>query len=234
MTCGASSAQGGDAAMADSGERVFLLSPAFCGGRRAKILLREGSEVPIARRLQNGALTVGEAFAFLSGLYFRGKLAYGRAFGRLHAREPSTLVITPTRGLLDPDAAIDAAALLEFAATDVSLGDPSYRAPLDRDLAALASRLAADARVVLLGSVATGKYVDALAPWFGDRLQFPSAFAGRGDMSRGGLLLRSVAAGHELAYEPLRIGVRPRGARPPKLDPKHASLVRYWRSRSPR
>jgi hypothetical protein len=219
--------------MADSVERVFLLSPAYCGGRRAKILLREGSEVPIARRLQSGALTVGEAFAFLSGLYFRGKLAYGRAFGRLPAGGRSTLVITPTRGLVDPDVTIDAAMLLEFAATDVSLDAPSYRAPLDRDVAALASRLGADASVVLLGSVATGKYVDALSPWFGDRLHFPTAFVGRGDMSRGGLLLRSVAAGQELAYERLRVGVRPRGARPPKLDSPHtASVVRYWRSRS--
>ncbi|MEO8483403.1 MAG: hypothetical protein ABI634_14410 [Acidobacteriota bacterium] len=214
-------------------ERVFLLSPAFCGGRRARILLREGSEVPIARRLQNGGLTVGEAFAFLSGLYFRGKLAYGRAFGRLGGGGPSTLVITPTRGLLAPDTLIDAAALLEFAATDVSLDEPSYRVPLDRDAAALAARLSSHATVVLLGSVATGKYVDALAPWFGDRLRFPAPFVGRGDMSRGGLLLRSVAAGEQLEYDPLRSGVRPRGTRPPKLEPlRKSGPVRYWRSRA--
>jgi len=42
---------------------------------------------------------LGEVFAFLSGLYFRGKLAYSRAFG--HGR-----VITSARGLLSPDDAI--------------------------------------------------------------------------------------------------------------------------------
>ncbi len=221
--------------MAEAGDRVFLLSPAFCGGRRAQILLRADSHLPIARRLQSGSLSVGEAFAFLSGLYFRGKLAYGRAFGRLHGGGPSTLVITPTRGLLEPDTLIDAAAIHEFAATDVALDAASYRAPLDRDAATLASRLAPDATVVLLGSVATGKYVDALSPWLGDRLHFPSAFIGRGDMSRGGLLLRSVAARQELEYEALRIGVRPRGSRPPKLSPERAANpIRYWRSRARR
>jgi len=216
-----------------SGERVFLLSPAFCGGRRSKILLRQGSTVPIARRLRSGDLTIGEAFAFLSGLYFRGKLAYGRAFGHLDSPGPSTLVITPTRGLLDPDTRIDAAALVEFAGTDVTLDDPAYRQPLDRDIASLSSRLGADATVVLLGSVATGKYVDVLSPRLGDRLRFPSAFVGRGDMSRGGLLLRSVASGRELDYEPLEVGVRRRGARPPRLEPRHPpAVVAYWRRRT--
>jgi len=36
-------------------------------------------------------------------------------------------------------------------------------------------------------------YVGALAAAFGDRLRFPVEFVGRGDMSRGGLLLRSGA-----------------------------------------
>jgi len=216
-------------------DRVFLLSPAFCGGRRAKILLRPNSSVPIARRLQVGDLTVGEAFAFLSGLYFRGKLAYGRAFGRLAAGALSTLVITPTRGLVHPETPIDAATLLEFAATDVALDDPVYRVPLDRDVTALATRLAIDQTVVLLGSVATGKYVDALLPSLEDRLMFPSAFVGRGDMSRGALLLRSVASGEELAYEPLRSGVRRRGSRPPRLEPSGAARpVTYWRARRER
>ena len=44
---------------------------------------------------------------------------------------------------------------------------------------------------VLLGSVATDKYVGPLLDVFGDRLYFPATFAGRGDMSRGGLLLRA-------------------------------------------
>jgi len=74
--------------------------------------------------------------------------------------------------------------------------------------------------VVLLGSVATGKYVDILSPLLGGRLCYPASFIGRGDMSRGGLLLRSVEAGTELDYVPIEAGVRPRGKRPPKLGPK--------------
>jgi hypothetical protein len=102
----------------------------------------------------------------------------------------------------------------------VSEDNAGYRVPLDRDAARLAARIGARTPVVLLGSIATGKYVDVLAPVFGDRLRYPPAFIGRGDMSRGGLLLRHAAAGQELDYEPLQRGVRPRGPRPPKLDPK--------------
>jgi hypothetical protein len=200
-------------------ERIFLLSPAYCGGRRSSMLLRPDSAGVMARQLRAGTLTLGEAFTFLSGLYFRGKLAYGRTFGRSRRPMDTTLVITPSRGLRRPDDVVDRATLLEFADTDVSVENATYREPLARDAAALASQAGVNACVVLLGSVASGKYVDVLAPLFGDRLCFPTAFIGRGDMSRGGLLLRCVRSGEELMYEPLRVGVRPRGARPPKLAP---------------
>jgi hypothetical protein len=112
---------------------------------------------------------------------------------------------------------VSAATLREFALVDIAEHDARYLEPLERDLAVLASRLAPGDPVVLLGSVATGKYVDVLARWLDRRLLYPTAFIGRGDMSRGGLLLRSAAANEELAYEPLSAGVRPRGPRPPKL-----------------
>ena len=70
--------------------------------------------------------------------------------------------------------------------------------------------------VVLLGSIATAKYVEPLLAIFGERLLFPSAFVGRGDMSRGGLMLRSVREDAELAYEPVSSAVL-HGPRPPKL-----------------
>ena len=69
---------------------------------------------------------------------------------------------------------------------------------------------------VLLGSIASGKYVDVLLEVFGSRLCFPAEFAGRGDMSRGGLMLRCVASGEELGYVPL-VGAERHGKRPPKL-----------------
>jgi hypothetical protein len=195
---------------------VFLLSPAYCGGRRAAMLLRSGSQLPIARKLQNETLTLGEAFTFMSGLYFRGKIAYARTFA---PGVDSTLVITPTRGLQSPEIVVTQAVLNEFAAVDIASDDVRYSRPLERDLDALAARMPADARVVLLGSVATGKYVDILVPRLGDRLLFPSSFVGRGDMSRGGLLLRHAASGIELEYSVLKPDVQRRGPRPPKLDP---------------
>jgi hypothetical protein len=217
--------------MANEG-RIFLLSPAFCGGRRARMLLRDGSHLDIAQRLRAGELTLGEAFSFMSGLYFRGKLTYARRFGQVLDAGLSSLVITPSRGLLDPASRIDVAALLEFAAAEVALDNPQYRAPLDRDAAELRARVGPRMPIVLLGSIATGKYADVLAPWFGDRLYFPTAFVGRGDMSRGGLLLRSSASGDELSYEPLLDGVRPRGERPPRLTPLVPRPVRLLRARA--
>jgi hypothetical protein len=190
---------------------VFLLSPAFCGGRRAGILLNPRSQADSAQSLRAGRMTLGAAFAFMSGLYFRGKLAYAETFGR-------ALVITPTRGLQPPSLPFTLALLREFAVGDVSLDNPAYRSALERDVRAIARPLS-DAPVVLLGSVASGKYVDVLLPILGDRLRYPVSFVGRGDMSRGGLLLRSAASGDELEYGPLTAGVRPRGPRPPKLDP---------------
>ena len=190
----------------------FLLSPAYCGGRRAAILLNPASPAVTARELRAGALSLGSAFAFMSGLYFRGKITYAERFGQ-------ALVITPTRGLLDPGTPFSLALLREFAVGDVSVDNPGYRGALERDARALAAKLGRRGTVVLLGSVASGKYVDLLLPILGERLRYPVSFVGRGDMSRGGLLLRSAASGEELEYGPLTAGVRPRGPRPAKLDP---------------
>lgn len=184
------------------GERIFLLSPAACGGLRARLLLSERAAFPLARRLRSAeGLPLGEAFAFLSGLYFRGKLAYARAF----ARPPDPLlragilVITPTRGLLPAEAVVGVDLLREFAEVDVHASNPRYRGPLERDARLLSSTLGA-AQAVLLGSVATGKYLDVLAPLLGNWLVFPRAFLGRGDMSRGALMLRCARRNRELIY----------------------------------
>jgi hypothetical protein len=195
---------------------VFLLSPAHCGGRRATFLLRPDSTLPLAVRLRDGRLTLGEAFSFMSGLYFRGKLTYASRFA---ADAGGCLVITPTRGLQPPDLLVSVDLIEEFAETDIAAADARYRAPLERDLATLVAQLPASARVVLLGSIASDKYVDVLLPVLGERLHYPLSFVGRGDMSRGGLLLRQAASGEELEYVPLDAAASRRGARPPKLEP---------------
>jgi hypothetical protein len=195
--------------------RIFLLSPAHCGGKRARILLNERAPFPLAQRLRSpSGVTLGEAFSFLSGLYFRGKLAYADRFARPPSGQRGVQVITTDRGLLAADAPIGSRDLREFGTVDIRPDHPRYREPFARDLAGLSRH--PDAEVVLLGSVATGKYVDLLLEFVGDRLLFPSDFVGRGDMSRGALLLRAVRAGTELAYEPVAGAIR-RGRRAAKV-----------------
>lgn len=200
---------------------IFLLSPANCGGNRARIVMSERATFDLAARLRTQGAPIGEVFAFLSGLYFRGKLAYGRAFACLpdgmEVDGGGVYVITPNAGLRSPDTVITLDAIRRFASVDVSIDNPAYRRPLERSARRLAEEIG-DCPVVLLGSIASPKYVDILLKIFGDRLLFPQEFAGRGDMSRGGLLLRCVASGEELTYVPVAGGVR-HGARPPKLDP---------------
>jgi hypothetical protein len=119
---------------------------------------------------------------------------------------------------LPPETLISAALLHEFAAVDVDAADGRYRNPLVESVSRLSETLSADTRVVLLGSIATGKYVDVLTSSLGEHLHFPTDFIGRGDMSRGGLMLRCVDSGVELDYTPVVTAVR-RGQRPPRLDP---------------
>ena len=211
---------------------VFLLSPAFCGGQRGAVLLKDGGASAAAQRLAAGTLSLGDAFSFVSGLYFRGKLAYARHFAA--GRTPGVAVITPTRGLQPPELIVDGALLREFVGVDLGSGDPRYLDPLVRDLRDLAARLPVGARAVLLGSVATAKYLEPIAEVLGDRLFFPRDFIGRGDMSRGALLLQRVDANHELDYVPfasdvVRRGPRapgvaaPRGSRRATTDPRDAT-----------
>jgi len=168
----------------------------------------------MARQLRAGGAPVGDVFTWLSALYFRGKLAYAGRFARPPARLPGVLVMLPGQGLKSPDTAIDAADLAAMGTVEVE--SEAFVRPLRRDAAAASQRYGAHAQVVLLGSIATGKYTGALLEVFGSRLMFPGDFVGRGDMSRGGLLLRAARSGEELSYVPVA-GATLRGARPPRL-----------------
>jgi hypothetical protein len=203
--------------------RIFLLSPANCGGARARLVMSERASFPLARELRSpeGA-PIGDVFSFLSGLYFRGKVAYARTFASPPDRDSpisgaGVFVITPTAGLRPADTRVTLDALKVFATVDVDAANPKYRRPLERSATAMAADVG-DCDVVLLGSIASPKYVDVLQGIFGERLMFPADFVGRGDMSRGGLLLRCVSAREELEYVPIAGAVR-HGQRPPKLDP---------------
>jgi len=199
--------------------RIFLLSPAHCGGERARVVFNPRAEFELARRLRSSeGVPLGEVFAFLSGLYFRGKLAYAREFATPPRGVPGALVITTNDGLRSPDEPVTLTRLKRFARGDIDQVDRRYRRPLLRDARLIAEAAGRNCEVVLLGSVASGKYVDVLGQVFGERLLFPISFVGRGDMSRGGLMLRCARAGTELEYVPVAGAVR-HGPRPPKLPP---------------
>jgi hypothetical protein len=207
-----------------SAHRIFLLSPANCAGRRAQAILSPRASFPLAAALRGGAgAPLGDVFSFMSGLYFRGKLAYARCFAR--PSDPGcpvvgsgVLVITPSAGLRRAEAPVTRQSLEAFASVDIDLANRAYVDPLRRSANAVNVAAGPDCEIVLLGSIASGKYVEALLPVFGSRLVFPREFVGRGDMSRGGLMLRSVTEGLELEYIPVAGAVR-HGQRPPKLAP---------------
>lgn len=203
--------------------RYFLLSPANCGGRRAQQLLSDRAASILAHRLRSDeGAPLGDVFTYMSGLYFRGKLAYARRFARPETDSdspaPGVLIITPGVGLLHPDTQVTRSRVVQFGTTTVDAGNEAFTRPLMQAAVRLRDGIGDDADVVLLGSVASPKYVTPLLQVFGGRLLFPREFVGRGDMSRGGLLLRHVDAGHELEYVPVG-GTERRGTRPARLPP---------------
>lgn len=181
--------------------QVFLLSPAHCGGRRAGFLLRDAAASPLAQRLRSpDGATIGEIFTFMSGLYFRGKLSYASMFAKPRNGGVGVHVIVPGLGLLAPQHVIDLAGLRAIAQVPVDPENPHYVRPLRRDAEQLAAGLQDEDAAVLLGSIATSKYLEPLADVLGSRLHYPQEFIGRGDMSRGSLMLRCAAEGRELTY----------------------------------
>jgi len=188
------------------------------------MLTRAAASFELARQVQIGAANLGDVFAFCSGLYFRGKLAYARRFADAPPGAVGVYIITPSRGLVAVDTSVGLAVLAEFASVRVDSAEPRFTAPLKKTAAELAAKDATE--VVLLGSVATGKYLDTLLPIFGERLHFPEEFAGRGDMSRGALLLRSVTANQELRYVPVphpRVSKRALGKQAAREHPRSAA-----------
>jgi len=183
----------------------MLISPANLSGQRGQLLLGGESPSPLAQRLRSreGA-PLGEVFAFVSGLYFRGKASYARRFARAENGAPAAFVMTAGGGLVSLDEPVDLARLRGWAAVSIHEDNPSFTAPLHRHASGLVDKHGTDARVVLLGSIATQKYLAPLLEIFGERLFFPSEFRGRGDMSRGSLLLRAVREERELDYAPVQ------------------------------
>ena len=182
------------------------------------MLMREQAEFDLALRLRNGTAAIGEIYAFISGLYFRGKLAYTSVFGAAPSGVAPAMVIVPGMGLVSPETILSYDQLQSTANVLVDADNPAYSEPFLRDVALLDQQAGPDCRCVLLGSIATDKYTRALLQVFGERLLFPAEFVGRGDMSRGGLMLRCARTTEELTYIAVQGAVR-HGNRPPKLKP---------------
>jgi hypothetical protein len=200
--------------------QVFLLSPASLSGERARVLLRPEARFDLALRVRSrDGAPLGDVMSFLSGLYFRGKLTYARAFAQPPRGAGGALVITAGDGLRSADEQVTIADLERWAGIDIDARNAVYREPLVRDARRLSKALGARGEAVLLGSVATPKYVEPLRETLGPRLRIPLEFAGRGDMSRGGLMLRCVDAGLQLTMVPLD-GAPRHGPRPPRLPPR--------------
>jgi hypothetical protein len=196
--------------------RVFLLSPARMGGERAKLLTSPRARFELAHRFQREGAPIGELMSFVSGLYFRGKLAYARAFARPPDGTAGALVIVPGLPLTDADTVMTPDQVAASAAVPVAADEPRFTAPLAAAAAALADRLGPDGDAVFLGSIATDRYVATLEAALGDRLLFPPAFVGRGDMSRGAMLLRAARTGVAIDVAPLA-GAARHGPRAPRL-----------------
>jgi hypothetical protein len=202
---------------ADPVHTIFLLSPANLGGERAGMVFNPSTSFPLALRLRSAdGAPLTDVFSFVSGLYFRGKATYATMFGRAPAGVESALVISPAEGLRALSELVTLERLQGWAAVPIDQGNEQFTRPLIDDAAALERAYGATSRFVLLGSVASDKYVQPLTRVFGDHLFFPSDFIGRGDLSRGALLLRAARAGIELTYQPVE-GAQRHGPRATRL-----------------
>jgi hypothetical protein len=184
---------------------IFLLSPARLDGERGRALLDgKGASALMGELRSAHGCSVEAVFCFVSSLYFRGKAAYARAFGVRTAPLPSAYVMTAGGGLLSLDEPVTVARLEGWSRVAVSPDNPHFVAPLLRHATGLLDACDQATRFVLLGSVASRKYVGPLLDVFGERLLYPSELAGRGDMARGKLLLAAAREQRELGYASVR------------------------------
>jgi hypothetical protein len=182
------------------------------------MLFRPEATFELAERLRAGSAALGEVYSFISGLYFRGKVAYVKAFANAPGSVHSAMIIVPGQGLVPLETPVTSEQLTAIGSVSIENDHQAFRTALVRDALRIEQAAGPDCRFVLLGSIASDKYTEPLLEVFGERLVFPSEFVGRGDMSRGGLMLRAAGSGVELVYVPVAGAVR-RGSRPPKLTP---------------
>ena len=183
-----------------SEQTIFLLSPAKLNGKRGQMLLDPDARFALAKALHSSeGAALGDVYSFVSSLYFRGKAAYAAKFASI-VGSPGAWIITPGGGLCQLAERVTATRLAGWQRVLVGAHNPHFTAPLARHVSELLDRVGTEARFVLLGSVASKKYVVPLLEVLGSRLYYPAKFEGLGDMARGALLLRCAREGRELDY----------------------------------
>jgi hypothetical protein len=182
--------------------RIFLLSPANAAGVRGQRLFSQEAEFDLARRLRELGAPLGEVYRFISSLYFRGKLDYAERFQSPPHGVAGVQIITGA-GLMLPGTLVTLNDLRRISSIPIDAGNSHYRLSLDSDLLRLREMVGTETDIILLGSVASSKYIAPLREVFGPRLLFPKDFLGLGDMSRGSMLLRCCAQAAELVYLPV-------------------------------
>jgi hypothetical protein len=188
------------APLLSANRRIFLISPANTSGIRWQRIVNGKSQSPLALRLREAGAPLAEVFSFMSTLYFRGKLDYAQKFSNPPAGQPGIYLITPSRGLLLPTHLVNIDDMASIAAVRALHTNPDFRDPLERDARRISAEADPDTQFILLGSIATLKYVEPLSSVLGSRLHFPAEFLGRGNMSRGSLLFRCCRENRELSY----------------------------------
>jgi hypothetical protein len=189
--------------------RIFLLSPANASGIKGQRLLGRATQCDLGLRLRDGGAPLGEVYRFISSLYFRGKIEYAQRFQNPPQGIAGVQVITGV-GLMLPETMVTLSELQKISGTSIDAKNESYRRALDCDLLKLKEQVGSEIDVVLLGSIATSKYIAPIQAVFGKRLLFPRDFLGLGDMSRGSMLLRCCGQGSELEYVAAETIINPR------------------------
>ena len=158
--------------MISSGRRIFLLSPANASGIKGQRLLGSTTQSDLGLRLRDGGAPLGEVYRFISSLYFRGKIEYAQRFQNPPSGVAGVQIITGA-GLMLPETVVTLGELQRISAVSIDAKNKSYRRALDCDLLRLREQLGSDIDVVLLGSIATSKYIEPVQAVFGKRLLFP-------------------------------------------------------------
>lgn len=215
--------------------RIFLLSPANASGIKGQRLLNSTSQCDLSLRLRDSGAPLGEIYRFISSLYFRGKLAYAEKFQNPPSAVAGVHIITGA-GLMLPETVVTLSRLQGISSTSIDAKNADYRMPLHADLVRLREAAGHDTNIILLGSVATSKYITPLLEVFGSRLLFPKDFLGLGDMSRGSMLLQCCLRDSELAYLPVENlgGFKQCGAIEQSSESDRAQPPKVYQGRSAR